>query len=299
MAKYNNIKTLNHYIDLFEKELGRNKSVNTVINYISDVNQFVTYLEENDVDMNINNFEKEDFLNFIDHLKKKYGSAATIERKAVSTNEFLSFLNRTGRMKKAPFIDKKELSSYLPKKLKKPVKTLKTSEIKNLTFACDSLMEECIIRILFDAALRVNELVNLKWSDVDNDFGRIVIKVVGKGDKERFPMITGKTYDKLMEMKESRKWDSVYVIESERTKKQISTRRVNQILDKIGSRTGVEKFSSHIFRASQATNLLEKGLEISYVSELLGHSDTSVTYKNYVDANRKLHDKVEGFMEEI
>ncbi|AKA61525.1 integrase/recombinase [Bacillus phage Stahl] len=303
MAKYNNVKTLNHYIDLFEKELGRNKSANTVINYISDVNQFVTYMEQNDVDMNINNFEKEDFLNFIDHLKHKYTSAATIERKAVSTNEFLSFLNRTGRMKKAPFIDKKELSSYLPAKNKKKVKSLSKAEIKTLVFVSDDLLEECIVRVLFDGGLRVSELVNAKWSDLDNDFGRYILTVLGKGkggmSKRRTVLISEKTYERLMEMKEGRTWNSEYILESNRTKKPLSTRRINQILDNLASRTGIENLSSHIFRKTRATELIESGLEISFVSEMLGHSDVSVTYRNYVDSERKLHDKLEKFTDGI
>jgi len=301
--KYNDERTLYNYIDLFEKELGRNKSQNTIVNYLVDLKQFVEYLVVSDADLNINNFDKENFLDYIDHLKNKYSSAATIERKAVSTNEFLTFLNRTGRMKKAPFVDKGEMGSYLPVKPKKKVKTLTTSEIKNLTFVCDDLMEECIIRLLFDGALRVSELVNLKWSDIDNDFGRITISIKGKGkgglSKERTAILTNKTYEKLMQMQEERKWDSTYVIESERTKKQISPRRVNQILDDIAKRTGVENISSHIFRASQATSLLEKGADITFVSTLLGHSSPATTFNSYVDGNRKLHEKIEGFMDEI
>ena len=301
--KYNDERTLYNYIDLFEKELGRNKSQNTIVNYLVDLKQFIEYLVASDVDLNINNFDKENFLDYIDHLKNKYSSAATIERKAVSTNEFLTFLNRTGRMKKAPFVDKGEMGSYLPVKPKKKVKTLTTSEIKNLTFVCDDLMEECIIRLLFDGALRVSELVNLKWSDIDNDFGRITISIKGKGkgglSKERTAILTNKTYEKLMQMQEERKWDSTYVIESERTKKQISPRRVNQILDDIAKRTGVENISSHIFRASQATSLLEKGADITFVSTLLGHSSPATTFNSYVDGNRKLHEKIEGFMDEI
>ena len=301
--KYNDERTLYNYIDLFEKELGRNKSQNTIVNYLVDLKQFIEYLVASDVDLNINNFDKENFLDYIDHLKNKYSSAATIERKAVSTNEFLTFLNRTGRMKKAPFVDKGEMGSYLPVKPKKKVKTLTTSEIKNLTFVCDDLMEECIIRLLFDGALRVSELVNLKWSDIDNDFGRITISIKGKGkgglSKERTAILTNKTYEKLIQMQEERKWDSTYVIESERTKKQISPRRVNQILDDIAKRTGVENISSHIFRASQATSLLEKGADITFVSTLLGHSSPATTFNSYVDGNRKLHEKIEGFMDEI
>lgn len=296
-------RTLNRYMDLFEKHLGRNKSQHTIVNYISDLNQFMAYLTSNNqMSYNLDNFTKDNFLDYIDFMKEKY-APATVHRKAISLNEFLVFLNKTGRLKKTPFVDGQELQDYLPIVQKKKVKTLSTNSIKNLVFVCENIMEECIVRVLFDGALRVSELINIKWEDIEFDFGRTILHVKGKGKqgmtKSRSVLLSSATSEKIMEMKKSHDWESIYVFESDRTKNQISTRRINQILDKISNGTGIGKISSHIFRASQATNLLEKGLEIAYVSNYLGHSSPEVTAKSYLDTDRKMHDKVEGLLEEL
>jgi site-specific recombinase XerD len=294
--------TLYRYLDLYERQLGRNKSQHTIVNYMSDLKQFINYLAVKAMSYNLDNFEREQFLDYLDYLKENF-APATVHRKAISLNGFLTFLNRTGRIKKTPFVDGQELQEYLPVIPKKKVKTLTANSIKNLVFVSNNIMEECIVRVLFDGALRVSELVNIKWEDIEFDFQRTILNVKGKGkqglSKSRSVLLSPTTSERIQQMKDSRDWESIYLFESERTKKQISTRRVNQILDKISDGSGVGKISSHIFRASQATNLLEKGLEIAYVSNYLGHSSPIVTAKSYLDTDRKMHDKVENLLEEI
>lgn len=303
MKKNATEQTLHRYLDLYEKHLGRNKSKHTIVNYLSDLNQFVKYLEENEMDFNLDNFSKENFLDYLDHLKGKY-AAATTQRKSISLNEFLIFLNRTGRLKKTPFIDGKELQDYLPIVQKKKIKTLSKNEVKNLAFVAEDLMHECIIRLFYDTGCRVSEIAIAKWSDIEYDFTRTILNVCGKGkggmSKQRTVRISHNTMEKLDEMKAARDFESEYIFASERTKNPLSTRRINQIIKGTADNSGVGHISSHIFRKSIATNLLENGLPVEYVSEYLGHSDLNTTIRNYVDTTKALHDKVDAaFGEEI
>lgn len=295
--------TLSRYIDAYEAHLSRNKSKHTIVNYISDLNQFVKYLSDNEMDFNLDNFTKDDFLDYLDYLKEKYAPATT-QRKAISLNEFMIFLNRTGRLKKTPFIDGKELQEYLPVIPKKKVKTLSKSEIKNLVFVADNLLHECLIRLFYDTGCRVSEMAAAKWSDIDNDFSRNILNVSGKGKggmtKQRTVRISEKTMEKLEEMRIARDYDNEFIFVSERTKRPFTARRLNQILKEVADQSNVGDISSHIFRKSIATNLLENGLSVEYVSEYLGHSDLNTTIRNYVDTTKALHDKVDkAFGEEI
>lgn len=296
-------KTLDRYLDEYEKHLARNKSKHTIVNYLSDLKQFIVYLDENELSFNLDNFDQEAFLDYLDHMKDKYAPATTC-RKAISLNEFLTFLNRTGRLKKTPFIDGKELQEYLPIVPKHKVKTLSKGEVKGLVFASGELIHECIIRLFYDTGCRVSEIVAAKWSDIENDFQRTILNVKGKGkggmSKERTVRISPKTVEKLDKMKAARDYESEYIFTSDRTKKPLTTRRMNQILKDVAEASGIDDISSHIFRKSIATNLIENGLSIEYVSEYLGHSDMNTTKRNYVDVTKTLHDKVDAaFGEEI
>lgn len=303
MKKNSSEKTLDRLVDLFEKHLTRNKSKHTVVNYISDVNQFVVYLQENDLSFVLDNFDKEAFLDYLDYMKEKY-APATVQRKAISTNEFLVFLNRTGRLKKTIFLDSKDLREYLPIIPKKKVKTLSKNEVKNLVFVTDNIMQECLIRLFYDTGCRVSEIATVKWSDIENDFYRNILNVTGKGKggmtKQRTVRISAPTMAKLEEMKLARDYDSEYIFESEKTKKPFTPRRLNQIIKDIAKGSGVDDISSHTFRKSIATNLLENGMPVEYVAEYLGHDNLNTTIRNYVDTTKSLHDKVDAaFGEEI
>lgn len=297
MKKNASENTLYRYLDEYERHLARNKSQHTIVNYISDIKQFVNYLSANEMDFNLDIFDKDAFLDYLDHMKSNF-AAATTQRKAISLNQFLTFLNRTGRLKKTPFIDGKELQEYLPVIPKKKVKTLSKNEVRNLTVATEDLMHDCLIRVFFDTGCRVSELVAAKWSDIESGSSRHILNVIGKGrggmTKQRTVRISPKTMEKLAEMKAARDYDSEFIFTSDRTKQPFTTRRLNQILKDVGN------ISSHIFRKSIATNLIENGMPIEYVSEYLGHSDMNTTKRNYVDTTKALHDKVDAaFGEEI
>jgi site-specific recombinase XerD len=300
--KYRNEKTLYNYIDQFEKKLERNKSKHTIINYLSDLKVFAKWLISSEKVNDIEQFTQEDFLDYLDFLKSKF-AASTVKRRAISLNEFLIFLNRTGRLKKAPFVDNKEMTDYLPVIPKSRTKSLSKAQIKNLVFACENLLEECIIRFSYDTGCRVSETVRAKRSDIYYDFDHITLRVSGKGkggmSKERNVMISKKTSDKLEELWKTFDFEPEFIFTSQRTKKPISERRVNQIVSAVGKRCGIDELSSHIFRKSIGTNLLKSGLELAYVSEYLGHDSTDTTYKNYLDTVTDLHDKVHEFYEEI
>jgi site-specific recombinase XerD len=295
--------TLYRYLDLYERQLGRNKSQHTIVNYMSDLKQFINYLAVKAMSYNLDNFEREQFLDYLDYLKENF-APATVHRKAISLNGFLTFLNRTGRIKKTPFVDGQELQEYLPVIPKKKVKTLSKNQVKNLVFVADNLQHECMIRTFYDTGCRVSELVAAKWTDIENDFQRNVLLVRGKGKggltKERTVRISPKTMELLDQLKSSRDYATEFIFESERTKKPFTTRRLNQIIKEIATASGIEDISSHVFRKSIATNLIENGMPIEYVSEYLGHEYIETTKRNYIDTTKSLHDKVDAaFGEEI
>lgn len=142
-----------------------------------------------------------------------------------------------------------------------------------------------IIELLFATGIRVSELCNLRLSDVDMDLGRI--RILGKGDKERFVDIC--QTESLNALKE---WLSLYENKTSdsplfisRLYRKLSPQSVRQLVKNLVEGVGMVKHvTPHTFRHTLATLLLEEDVDITYIQKLLGHSSI-VTTQIYTHVN--------------
>ena len=127
-----------------------------------------------------------------------------------------------------------------------------------------------ILKLIYLSGLRISEALNLKWSDINHQDNSIY--VYGKGSKERKVFIIN---DYLVQLKNLEKNNQfVFTI----NKKKISTRSVNKFLQNCYDNSLIKnKLSSHIFRHSFATTMLENNADIRHIQKLLGHSSISTT----------------------
>jgi site-specific recombinase XerD len=153
---------------------------------------------------------------------------------------------------------------------------LSKSEIERMIKSTNNLKHRLIVMVLYSAGLRLSELISLKWSDVD--FSRNLIHVKNaKGKKDRIVMLSSKVKRQLKALfceQES------FVFVSSRNKKYCPA-SIQRIVARLALRAGIaKKVSPHSLRHSFATHLLEKGVDISYIQRLLGHSkvETTLTY---------------------
>ena len=287
-------------LDEYMAYLARNKSPNTIRNYEPQINKFMKWADDRSALVEPFEHDQDFYLDYIDYLKCCYESAKTIHTHMTSVYGFINFLHRKGYISKMPFIDSKEMNEFLPVITKKRVRTLSQSQLKNMLFVVEGdLMRESIIRLFYDTGFRVSELVNLKISDIEVDFDRIIVNTKGKGKggmtKHRTVRITKKTYDVIQELINSRNFTSEYILVSNKTKKPFTTRRIDQIVKEVAVSIGIENITTHMFRKSIATHLLENGMPIEYVSKYLGHASISTTIQNYTDLDRSIHDKFDEF----
>jgi len=172
----------------------------------------------------------------------------------------------------------------IPKTGKRLPKYLSRDEVKKLLEAPSGvyhLRDQAILNLLYTSGLRVSELVALDKEDVDFNEGTVKVND-GKGARDRVTYTTPKTLQLLKDMiyKRTRKGrqDKGPALFTTRTGDRISTRSIQRIVRKASQEAGLDKrVTPHILRHSFAVHLLEGGLNIKEVQQLLGHESLSTT----------------------
>lgn len=263
-------------VDNFFKyiKIEKNFSENTIINYKNDLKQFFNFVLKS----KINDFQNVDIRGFIVHLSSKKYSKASVERKIATLKSFFNYLKREGTLKVNPA----ENISF-PKKDKKLPRFLEVNEINYFLDnikgdRLEDIRDKAILETLYSTGIRVSELVNLNVQDVD--FQNSLIKVLGKGSKERIVPIGSKALDSIENYIKNRKskFNNNEVLFVNKKGKKINVRTVRYRLNKLTIKYGLSKhISPHSIRHSFATHLLDKGADLRSIQELLGHANLTTT----------------------
>jgi len=161
---------------------------------------------------------------------------------------------------------------HVKKEKKLPV-ILSKEEIEMLISVTKNINHRLIIQIGYSAGLRVSEIINLKWQDIDFDRNLIHLKRA-KGKKDRIVMLSLKVKEGLMNLTPKKEG---YVFLTNRDGK-YTQRTIQKIIENAATKAGIRKsITPHTLRHSFATHLLENGTDIRYIRDLLGHSDISTT----------------------
>lgn len=286
---------LSKWIDLFLRSLKEQLgySEHTVRGYASDLNHFISFVNSEMIaghDGGEAELQKEvvDPLLLKKYLGSLYGhyKRTTIARKLSAIRSFFVFLE------KRAYTNGNPAGQIGTPKMEKPIPTyLSVDEVFRLLDRPDprnplALRDLAILEMLYSCGMRVGELEALCVSDVDFD-GRLV-KIVGKGDKERIVPIGHQalrilkryleTTWKLREKKYGRSKDVPLFVNYRGER--LTTRSISRIVKRYGRGSGLPfDISPHSFRHSFATHLLDGGADLRCVQELLGHQSLSTTQK--------------------
>lgn len=267
---------MQRYVEKFVRylEIEREASRHTILNYKVDLKRFGFFLGEKEL-------EKVDYLlirQFLAYMKQKKLSRASIARSLSALRSFFKFLVREGLLKNNP------LSGIAtPKKEKRLPVFMQEDEITRLLEAPpDNLMgqrDKAVLETLYSTGIRVSELVNMDMDDCDFIGG--VVKVYGKGKKERFAPIGDeaiKAIRKYLKTSGHIRSSNVRAIFLNKRGKRITERSIRRILDRYVRQISLkENVSPHALRHSFATHLLNRGADLRVVQELLGHASLSTT----------------------
>lgn len=141
-----------------------------------------------------------------------------------------------------------------------------------------------LLEFLYGTGCRISEACGLQWKDVD--FSRKLIRIFGKGRKERMIPLAGPLEERLR----AREKVSHYVFPSPRDpQKALQPRQARRFLRKITLEKGIAKrVHPHLFRHSLATHLLDQGADLRFIQELLGHKSLSTTQKYLASSRTRL-----------
>lgn len=168
-------------------------------------------------------------------------------------------------------------------------KALGEQELGRLFRAIPNIKHKAILLTAFSCGLRISETVNLKLSDIDSDRMQVFIEK-GKGKKDRYVMLSPLLLDVLRAYITLHKpRPKKYLFEGINTGLPYSTRSANEIFRMACTKAKIYKqVSFHSLRHSFATHLLEKGVDIKYIKDLLGHFSIKTTERYLHVAKEKL-----------
>lgn len=268
---------MQRYIDKFINYLKveKNASAHTITNYTVDLDAFRDFIGERD----LTTLDHLALRRYLAELRTKNYAKRTVARKLASLRSLFRFLYREGHIKKNPIT-----AISTPKLDKKLPIFLDVAKVDRLLQSPPSdtvagLRDRALLETLYSTGIRVSELVGLDVDDVDFISG--VVKVLGKGSKERIVPIGEPALKAIrgyldMGNKERRlDKEAVFMNKSGR---RLTDRSVRRVINKyIRACSIVEKISPHSLRHSFATHLLDRGADLRSVQELLGHMNLSTT----------------------
>lgn len=279
MVILTNQEIITRYKDYLQNE--KQYSENTVVSYLNDINSLINFLVKEDLgELKYTTNRIAKF--YIAYLHNNF-DPKSIRRKISSVKTLFNYLLEDGIVKENPF-----KSVVLPKVSKKLPKFIYEDEMIDFLNNIDitkpiGLRNKTIFELLYGCGLRVSELTSIKLNQID--YVKQELKVLGKGSVERVVPIhslainTIKSY--LLEARPSLKIknevDNNYVFLNHHGNP-LSARGVRDILTReISHQASTLKISPHSFRHSFATHLLNNGVDLRIVQELLGHVSLSTT----------------------
>ena len=261
-------------------QLEKNFSVHTVREYEKDLTEFFSFLEAESV----TSLDEVEYIHarlFITKLYDEKKARTTISRKISSIRSFFKFANREFNVDDAPF-----RSLYHPKKEERLPNFFYEEELyilfeNNKGTDLKSKRNMAILELLYATGIRVSELVSIELNQID--FSYNIIRVMGKGRKERIVPFGSFASDALLIYKDEVRPKLMKKKEHEKffvnmRGGELTDRGVRHILKGMIDVASMHtKIYPHMFRHTFATHLLNNGADLRTVQELLGHSHLSST----------------------
>ena len=287
----NDLASLRSSVDdyLTHISVERGLSKNTVASYRRDLRRFLQFLEEDSEPLKLNPENLQRYVGWlrVDSAGREHLGESSIARAVVSIRNLSAFIAKENRSEDA-------LREFAPPKIPGRLpKALTMDEVNRLIEGSGSatnpwaLRDQAIVELLYASGARISELIDLNLTDIDLRDESVVVKVSGKGGKERFIPVGSFARTALQKYLDDQR--PALAMKSSRTSKneplflntrgsRLSRQSAWQIIQEAVERADLTvEVSPHSLRHSFATHLLDGGADIRVVQELLGHSSATTT----------------------
>ena len=255
----------------------RGRSKNTVTNYRVDLEQFREYLLRQGI-LDVSGIDSQSVRVYLSNIIGFGIAKSSAARKLSAVRGFIRWLSSRNMLDYgvAAGLKGPKLPSSLPRALsfEDTEKLLIEGPENGKHYHRDRL----ILELLYGSGLRVSELIDLNWENIEID--QRMIRVFGKGSKERLVPF-GPGVKKLLEDWRilSKNGTGGPVFESEKGAERLTVRTVHRLVQRAALRVGIYGVSPHTLRHCFATHLLERGAPLRVVQELLGHESIAATQR--------------------
>ncbi len=266
----------------------KNYSINTLKSYSREVDEFMLFLDDENID--IKYIKKSDVRKYIKILRNKEISSASINRRLASLRSFFNYLDIH-----------KDISinvfnySYIKSVPKNMIKCISQEVIEDIIMnyehqarpKSDSLWvtarNKAIIILMYGCGLRISEVLNIRVNDIKDD----KIRILGKGDKERVVYV----HPKILRWIEKYKRQTHFKLKDRlfvnQLQKPLGRFSFFNDFDKIKKQFNLPKeITPHSLRYSYTSHLMEAGADLRVIQETLGHACITTTQK-YINVNKE------------
>ena len=273
------------YIDDFHSYLEKERgySSHTCVSYIHDLHRFRDFLIKytGSSDISAESIDKQAIRNFLGKEFDEGFSSKTVGRRLASIKSFFKYLIKAEVVNNNPaiYVKTPKTSKPLPNFIdEKMIDKLMNAPPSN---TITGLRDRAVLELFYSTGIRLSELININFRNID--FKNNLIRVVGKGNKERLIPFGNRAMNAIENYlrKSSRSLkttdiDTPLFVNSrgERISQRTVQRSVNMYLSLVAEG---EHLGPHTLRHSFATHLLDRGADLQAVKDLLGHSSLSST----------------------
>lgn len=249
------------YLQMYSEDLSlKNYSENTIKNYVNQVKIFLEYF--NKIATKPSEISER-------QIKEWLLQSNSINGRKHRISAIKLFYKYTG---KQPL---KFKNIEYPRSEKKLPIILSQDEVQKMFDVCENLKHKVILALLYSCGLRVSELINLRWSNIDRS--RMIINIIsGKGKKDRQVMLS----QSLIPLLESywRKYQTKDFVISGQFSDQYSAKSVGEVIKQLGEKSGIKKrVWTHQMRHNCFTHMVENGTDINLIQKLAGHNNVKTT----------------------
>ena len=292
-------------IDLFLKycEKERRLSPNTVRAYRTDLEQLVRWqrLQPN-LFPSLEEMKKPDIQAYLTELNEHFGPR-TVKRKIAALRSFYEWMEEEGIIEESPFYRVKL-------RIREPFRLPAALTLEEVSRVLQAVYEDgmhyssrgigaptrfihyrdiLVIEMLFATGVRVQELCDIRYSDMD--MFHHTLRIIGKGNKERSVFFGNDAVLSALKKYQESRMEMCYGGETlfvNRYGNPLSTQAVRNLIRKYANLAGLSRrITPHSFRHTFATLLLEEGVDLRFIQEYLGHSSISTTQIYLHVADRK------------